>query len=64
MDSRPEHIREVCDASLKRVGIEITSEKEDDRGQVYRLQIRPSFPASHEAEMAAMAIRAMIISHQ
>ena len=39
MDSRPEHIREVCDASLKRLGVEVID-------LLYQDRVDPNVPIS------------------
>jgi aryl-alcohol dehydrogenase-like predicted oxidoreductase len=49
MDSRPEHIREVCDASLKRLGVEVID-------LFYQHRVDPNVPI----EDVASAVKALI----
>jgi aryl-alcohol dehydrogenase-like predicted oxidoreductase len=56
MNSRPEHIREVCDASLKRLGIEVID-------LYYQHRVDPSVPIEDVAGAVKDLIRAGKVKH-
>src|SRR6516165_2341801 len=56
MDSRPEHIREVCDASLKRLGVEVID-------LFYQHRVDPNVPIEDVAGAVGELIRAGKVKH-
>ena len=56
LNSRPEHIREVCDASLKRLGIEIID-------LFYQHRVDPNLPIEDVAGAVGELIRAGKVKH-
>jgi aryl-alcohol dehydrogenase-like predicted oxidoreductase len=56
LNSRPEHIREVCDASLKRLGVEVID-------LFYQHRVDPSVPIEEVAGAVGDLIRAGKVKH-
>jgi aryl-alcohol dehydrogenase-like predicted oxidoreductase len=56
MDSRPEHIREVCDASLKRLGVEVID-------LLYQHRVDPNVPIDDVAGTVKELIQAGKVKH-
>lgn len=56
LDSRPEHIRDVCDASLKRLGVECID-------LLYQHRVDPDVPVEDVAGTVAELIRAGKVRH-